>query len=484
MPRVFLAYRIGNRHYPMVFSSPLFIFVFLPLVWAGYQSIAAWRSSRALVIWLAVASCVFYAAWDYWLLPVLLSSIFINYAVARRLQGSSSRVWLWLGVAFNLGMLGYFKYRVFALSLYEGSLAPLETLVLPLGISFFTFQQIAFLVDVNRRLTRVSGFVDYLLFVSFFPQLIAGPIVHHRELAPQLAILKRPSARQVQAGLLLFAIGLTKKLLVADQLAPFVDHLFAKDGSQLVAGDTLLAGWAYGMQLYFDFSGYADMAIGLGLMFGVQLPANFDSPYKAKSIQDFWRRWHITLSTFLRDYLYIPLGGNRYGLPRQLSALLVTMLLGGLWHGAGWQFVVWGGLHGLALGLYVLWRRRVPYRLPSWVGWGVTFVLVMLAWVPFRAEGISQMMAFYSALGTPGLGAASSVLGLTPSDPMVLAQPGLLLVFATVVAVAFPNARQILEKLHDDRLAAVRGLIVGVAIVACAKTMIDVPTQAFLYFNF
>ncbi|MBZ0329365.1 MBOAT family protein [Halomonas sp. ANAO-440] len=438
---------------------------------------------HSLLYWLCLASLVFYAAWDPALLPLLLGSIAVNYWMAGQIGREHSRKWLAAGIAFNLALLGWFKYRLFFMTIWQGEAIQAAPLMLPLGISFFTFQQIAFLVDIHRGLTQRRSPARYLLFVSFFPQLVAGPIVHHRELAPQLAKLNRPSPYAVACGLTLLAIGLTKKLLIADNLAPYVDELFTAESKQVI-GDVFLAGWAYGMQLYFDFSGYADMAIGLGLLFGIRLPDNFFSPYKATSIQAFWRRWHMTLSRFLRDYLYIPLGGNRHGLTRHLLALFATMLLGGLWHGAGWQFLVWGALHGGMLGISVLWGRWVPWRMPKVLGWFLTVNTVMLAWVPFRAADLAQTLSFYRALANPGWGELRVTVGWLEAGVMGMFQPGFLLCIATLVALLLPNSQQILAWLKRERRWVVQGVVTGVLLTLASKTLMGMPTQAFLYFNF
>ncbi|HCR97951.1 MULTISPECIES: MBOAT family O-acyltransferase [Halomonas] len=467
----------------MVFSSPEFLFVFLPLVWLVFLLFSLYASQRFLLAWLGGASLFFYAAWDITLLPLLLASIGINYWLAGYVT-RPGRHWLWLGVAFNLGLLGWFKYSVFLLSVAKLPPQSFSPLVLPLGISFFTFQQIAFLVDVRRGTVQRGPLPLYSVFVSFFPQLVAGPIVHYRDLAPQLNRLARPSAANMRCGLLLLALGLAKKLMIADNLAPYVNQLYGLPADAMVAGDTLVAGWAYGLQLYFDFSGYADMAIGLALLFGITLPENFASPYKARDIQAFWRRWHITLSNFLRDYLYIPLGGSQHGLPRHLIALLATMLLGGLWHGAGWHFLLWGGLHGGLLAVAVIWRRLSVFRLPDSIGWLLTFVAVMLAWVPFRATGLEHTWAFYSALSVGGWGALGDVASSFTQGVMSLRTPGVLLIGATLIVLALPNSVALTQRLERSKRYFYQGALVGGVLLLAIKAMLDLPSQAFLYFNF
>lgn len=467
----------------MVFSTPEFLFVFLPIVWLGFWFLALYAKQHFLLGWLGIASLVFYGFWDISLLPLLLASIAVNFWLAGYVT-RPNRGWLWLGVVFNLALLGWFKYSLFFLSLGGLPAFNFSPLVLPLGISFFTFQQIAFLVDVRRKLIQRESFSLYGVFVSFFPQLIAGPIVHYRDLAPQLSKLARPSPIALRCGLLLLALGLAKKLLIADNLAPFVDQLYAKPAGSFVAGDTFVAGWAYGLQLYFDFSGYADMAIGLALLFGISLPENFASPYRAGDIQSFWRRWHITLSRFLRDYLYVPLGGNQHGLPRHVFALMATMLLGGLWHGAGMQFVLWGGLHGLLLVLLLAWRRLFDYRLPFALGWLLTFVAVMLAWVPFRANDLAHTLTIYAGLSVWQWGALADLWQALHSGVMALRSPGALMIAATFIALILPSSTTWATTFKHSKQFFWQGALVGGIMLAVAKAMLDLPSQNFLYFNF
>jgi len=330
-------------------------------------------------------------------LPIILASMTFNYVIGRSLnktcnnkdKGFSRKSILIFGVVLNLSLLGYFKYADFfieniniAFSVNAESL----NLLLPLAISFFTFQQIAYLVDSYRQETKEYDFLNYALFVTFFPQLIAGPIVHHKEMMPQFAKTRNKvkNYRNIAMGLFIFSIGLFKKVVIADTFA-----VWATQGFDVATTLYLFEAWAtslsYTFQLYFDFSGYTDMAIGLALLFNIRLPVNFNSPYKATNIQDFWRRWHITLSRFLRDYVYIPLGGNRKGGFRTYNNLMATFVIGGLWHGAGWTFVFWGFLHGLALIIQRLWEK-LGFKLWTWLAWLITFNFVNIAWVFFRAK--------------------------------------------------------------------------------------------------
>lgn len=350
----------------MLFNSYAFIFAYIPLVFLGYFTLGR-RSHRLAALWLASASIFFYGWWDARFIGLLLGSIAFNYsagyALARR-SPTRPRALLGIAIGMNLGLLGYFKYFNFFLdNLNALTDAHFENppILLPLGISFFTFTQIAFLVDAYQGKAKEFNFVHYTLFVTYFPHLIAGPILHHKEMMPQFAAAAgcRWNARNIAVGGSIFIIGLAKKILLADALAEFATPIFSAvhDGGQPMLIEAWIAALAYTLQLYFDFSAYSDMAIGLSLLFNVRLPANFESPYKSTSIIEFWRRWHISLSRFLRDYLYIPLGGNRKGPLRRYLNLLATMLLGGLWHGAGWPFIVWGGLHGCYLAINQLSRN-------------------------------------------------------------------------------------------------------------------------------
>jgi len=395
----------------MLFHSYTFMLVFLPLAWLGFAAVRqiSWRLGGAVI---ALASLFFYAYWDVRFLPLLVGSILANFLIGRRIETSvdpSRRRWMVFGVALNLGFLGFFKYADFFLSnlsAVSGQTFEPLAIVLPIGISFFTFQQIAYLVDVAEGRSDRYRLSDYTVFVAFFPQLIAGPIVHHREMMPQFIANRGPRAYDIALGLSIFVAGLFKKTVIADNLAQFASPVFAAAdaGGGISMAEAWGAALAYTFQIYFDFSGYSDMAIGLARLFGIRLPINFNSPYKASSIIDFWRRWHMTLSRFLRDYLYIRLGGNRLGPGRRQINLMATMLLGGLWHGAGWGFVIWGGLHGAYLAINH-WARNAARRHPPmrvlcnrWLAGCVTFLAVVFAWLFFRATTLEGAVAMAKAM--------------------------------------------------------------------------------------
>ena len=402
----------------MLFHSLPFLIVFLPAVLAVYYALASKAVARRWC--LIAASLMFYGYWDARFVPLLAGSVAANWVLARLLAKGAAAMVLPLGIALNLGLLGLFKYADF----FAGEIAALVgqapapwSLVLPLGISFFTFQQISYLVDLKRGRTRPYGLADYAAYVTFFPHLIAGPIVRHDELISQfdLAPARPGLAERLSRGLVLFAIGMVKKVFIADTVSRIADPLFAAAAQGQAPGfaEAWLAALAFTVQIYFDFSGYSDMAIGLALLFGLSFPINFAAPYGASSIREFWRRWHITLSRFLRDYLYVPLGGNRRGRSRQAAAALATMLLGGLWHGAGWTFVAWGGIHGLALVINQAWARR-GVALPASLGWLLTSLVVIPGWVLFRASDFGSAWALLAAMaGTRGfdLGFARTGLG-------------------------------------------------------------------------
>lgn len=388
----------------MLFNSYLFLLAYLPATVLGFFAIGRFGKAAGAA-WLAGCSLFFYAWWDYRYVLLLLGSICMNYVaggyIARHAGRTRGRRALTSAVAANLLLLGYYKYADFFITSVNTVLGvdwPILGIVLPIGISFFTFTQIAFLADAYVGKVKEYRFVYYVLFVTYFPHLIAGPVLHHKEMMPQFDEDRnyRPGDANFAIGLTIFAIGLVKKVLLADNLAGYASPVFAP---QAVNPSFFLA-WggalAYTFQLYFDFSGYSDMAIGLSRLFGVRLPLNFNSPYKSHSVTEFWRRWHMTLSRFLRDYLYIPLGGNRRGEMRRHVNLITTMALGGLWHGAAWNFVVWGLLHGAFLVVNQLWQSlsssvsiAFPPRLGRFLGIVLTFLCVVFAWVYFRAPDLA-----------------------------------------------------------------------------------------------
>lgn len=475
----------------MLFNSHVFLLFLAGTLLIYYPLVA--KDTRVGKAWLVAASLFFYGWWKWSYLALLLGSIAVNFLLARaiaerRAQARQTRYLLTAGVTANLGLIAVYKYAGFfteSLNWVTAWGLPVPQILLPLAISFFTFQQIAFLVDAARGEAETKSALDYLLFVTFFPQLIAGPIVHHKEMLPQFgSIATKKISRNLTIGLTIFIFGLFKKVGIADEIAPYADLVFnaAATGQAPTFFEAWVGAFAYTFQIYFDFSGYSDMAIGLGWMFGIRLPLNFYSPYKATSIIDFWRRWHITLSRFLRDYLYIPLGGNRFGTSRRFTNLFLTMLLGGLWHGAGWTFVIWGALHGAYLILNHGWRKLGSMRpraqgssISATVGsWLVTFLAVVVAWIFFRATDLETALTMLRGVaGLNGVAVSANIagalpfnveaLGISVTDTLSLldsSRPVWLIAVLFIVAATAPNTMELMRRyrpaLDPSRVVAAR----------------------------
>ncbi len=437
----------------MLFNSYPFIFLFLPVVLLGYFALGR-RGDLAPVIWLTLASLTFYAFSGWQFVPLLAASIAFNFTVGyllieKKLRSAQRFAALVAGVGGDLLLLGIFKYAGFFAAnlgaLFSSSIA--VKILLPVGVSFYTFTQIAFLVDAYRGQVARYALPHYALFVTYFPHLIAGPILHHKDMIPQFgrAESRRPDAHLILCGLIIFGFGLFKKTGLADGIQPLVMAAF---GPATPSFDQAWIGaLAYTFQLYFDFSGYSDMAIGMSLMFGIFLPLNFNSPYKSASIVEFWRRWHMTLSAFLRDYLYIPLGGNRRGRVLRYANLMITMLLGGLWHGAGWTFVGWGALHGGYLCVTHAWSRfglkSGPRAAPlaRLAGFVLTFVAVVAAWVVFRADDMPQAVSILAKMVDP----SHIVFGRAE-----IIKSAVIALYAAITWFS-PNTQQIMGYDHENR---------------------------------
>jgi alginate O-acetyltransferase complex protein AlgI len=512
----------------VLFNSYVFIFAFLPVVLVGYAWLRRYPERGWTIAWLVIASLFYYAWWKPEFLLLLLGSVSANYIfgkalVSGRLSPKKARAVLVAGIVFNLGLLGYFKYAMFFtqnLNELFGAGLTVPKIILPIGISFITFQKIAFLVDAHRGLVRNFSLRNYALFVTFFPQLIAGPIVHHAEMMPQFD--RKPSehafSSDLAVGLSIFCLGLFKKVVVADSLAVYADAGYGmlKAGQPLDFASAWITVLAYSFQLYYDFSGYSDMAVGLGRIFGIRLPVNFHSPYKATGVIDFWRRWHMTLSRFLRDYLYIPLGGNRVGKPRQSFNLAIVMLLGGLWHGANWTFVVWGGVHGVMLGVNHAWNQLPLSR------WGVfdgrparatfialTFLLVTTlfptgpdlggAWSSFKQFLTAQTTVLRDFSDFKEWFKARELWpAILPPEFIAKQRPiGLLLFLVAFATMCLPNTNQIFGRfdpvlgLNDAQLAhraSLKKLDWKVAFVVSGLFVFSVlqlsRVSPFLYFQF
>ncbi|WP_068469536.1 MBOAT family O-acyltransferase [Candidatus Protochlamydia phocaeensis] len=435
----------------MLFNSYSFLLLYLPAVLTGFFSLARLRLIQGARAWLLISSLFFYAYWDVRFLPLLLGSILFNYACGSwmlRVQGlDQKKALLIFGIIADLALLFYFKYYNFFLSAVLGQASFIEV-ILPLGISFFTFTQIAYLVDAYQGKTEPCDMISYGLFVTIFPHLIAGPILHHKDMLKQFNQLRMyvVSWSNIAQGCFLFVIGMSKKVLIADHLSGFVKPIFDYPMGDIPFIQAWFGAFSYTLQLYFDFSGYSDMAVGLGLLFNLRLPINFNSPYQADSLIDFWRRWHITLSSFLRDYLYISLGGNRKGQLVKWRNLFITMLLGGIWHGAGWTFILWGACHGTFLVINHLWRH-FNLSMSNWLARTLTLLAVIVAWVIFRSPDLST--AFNILAGMSGLHG----LVLPPGYESVLA-------FLKPYGVVFMQLRESNFRFYDLLLLAGLGAAV------------------------
>lgn len=475
----------------MVFSSPVFLFIFLPIVFILHNLVKGETGKKSILV---LSSLIFYGWWELSYLILIIGSIAVNYLLYQLIlkNNDKSKLITIIGVMFNVLLLAYFKYSYFIaenISYLIGEFS-IEKILLPLGISFFTFQQIAFLIDSYKKDTDKYSLLDYTLFVTFFPQLIAGPIVHHKEMMPQFKGYKETDRSRILKGLIIFSIGMFKKLIIADTFA-----IWANLGFSSVTELTFISAWlttiSYTIQLYYDFSGYCDMAIGLALVFNIKLPINFNSPYKANNIQDFWRRWHITLSTWLKDYIYIPLGGNRNGDYSASFNVFVTFLIGGLWHGAGWSFILWGGMHGAALAIHRAWSLT-KIKMPTYISWFLTIMFVHFAWVFFRAEDVSTAITVIKKmlifdLTSPGmmLFAINSI-----NLPIISVKTSfyIMVVFLCVIllcTVAMKNSLEIAkyndeQYVFSDKAVAFYGMLLGLV----SLSMFLTSTSSFLYFNF
>jgi alginate O-acetyltransferase complex protein AlgI len=493
----------------LLFNSPEYIFVFLPIVVFFYFGLNKLGHIQIAKVWLVCASLFFYGYWNPAYITLLISSILVNFGTGTLLYKAKQDSWIWpisgkailiVGIVLNMGLLGYYKYSDFFLENVNVVLDthfPLLKLLLPLAISFFTFQQIAYLVDCYKYDVYEYDFLSYCLFVSFFPQLIAGPIVHHKEMMPQFFNVKNAflNLENVARGIIIFCFGLFKKVVIADTFA-----IWANAGFEAERALTLFESWgtslSYTFQLYYDFSGYTDMAIGAALILNIHLPLNFNSPYKSLSIKDFWRRWHMTLSRWLRDYLYIPLGGNRRGSARIYFNLMATFVLGGLWHGAGWTFIIWGSLHGIALVVHRLWERTGA-KMPALPAWALTFLFVNFAWVFFRAESVGEAVRIIRGmLGLNGvdfsaifIDLASRLSGIkfdwpaNPTDSLLDITTVLpyIIVFG-LIAVLGKNSMEMAA--NKTRFTIADSLIVSGTLLITVLLGIRSTSTVFLYFNF
>jgi len=475
----------------MLFNSLVFIIYFLPITLVVYFLLNKFKLVQLSKGWLVVASLFFYSYWNIKYLPLILISMIFNYSIGSTLSNYDNirlninrKAILILGIGFNLLLLGYYKYFDFFVSnlnLVAGTDFNLRYIILPLGISFFTFTQIAYLADAYKKQVYEADFLNYALFVTFFPHLIAGPILHHSEMMPQFSRLRNKiiNYKNIYFGILLFTAGLVQKIIIADNLSPLV-HAGFDLGKNLTLIDGWLISFAYTFQLFFDFCGYTDMALGLGMMFNIFFPINFNRPYIAQNIQEFWRKWHITLSRFLRDYIYIPFGGNR---KFHLRNLFLTFLIGGIWHGAAWTFVLWGALHGLAVVLHNLWKK-LNIKIPTPLAVTTTFLFVNFAWVLFRAKSFGFAADVYKAMfGFSGVELPKfyhlSVKYDGAIDVNAFGWQILLILACFIIAANLKQAKDIVLSSKPSAVA-----ISVCAVVICSLLYMMTKVSEFLYFNF
>jgi alginate O-acetyltransferase complex protein AlgI len=480
----------------MLFNSFEYIFAFLPITLIVYFLLNKRKLTKAATAWLVFASLFFYSWWNVKYLALIVGSIIFNFAIGTalaKIARSDGTEWskksvLIFGIVANVLLLGYYKYVDFFIgniNTLVGLQLTFQKIILPLGISFFTFTQIAYIVDAYAGKAREYDFLNYALFVTFFPHLLAGPIIHHKEMMPQFASMRNkvPNYRNWSLALFLFFIGLFKKLIIADSLSSVANAGFNASTS-LSLPEAWITSLTYTLQLYFDFSAYTDMALATSLMFNIRLPFNFNSPYKATDITDFWRRWHMTLSRFLRDYIYIPLGGNRKGSFRTYLNLMATFLIGGLWHGAGWTFIFWGFLHGAATVIHRFWTK-LELRMPRFLAWFITFNFVNVAWVFFRARTWGDAIRILKGMcGLNGIklsslyadfGIAFGSLFYTHVNKNI----PYILVLLMVVAVFLKNSNELSLTFKPNWMNA------AFVIILAAYTLLSMNhVTEFLYFNF
>lgn len=496
----------------MVFSSIPFICLFFPVFFLGFCLISKFKNRFFLLLWILLSSLYFYGYYDSRYVCLLLASILVNYIVASLILSKkikAKKVLVMFGVAFNIALIGYFKYKNFFLentNALFGTDFKIEKLIVPLGISFFSFQQISYIVDTYRKSTSRIGILDYACFVSFFPQILSGPISRFSQLAPQFKCFEGISYKNISVGFIIFAVGLVKKVVFADYCGEIANPIFnasLDNDLVLTCSESWEAAIGYTLQLYFDFSGYCDMAVGCAKMIGITLPINFNSPYKSLSITEFWRRWHMTLSFFLRDYLYISFGGNRCGYIRKMINLLLTMTLGGLWHGASWTFVAWGTMHGCMLiinnlfkdllkkiNLYSI-KDSLVYKL---FAWSITFVAVSIAWVFFRAETFSSAYKIICGMFTPSNGFSGNRFFDVNNTTLFGIDMGLgfqqFIIFVLLFVCLFcKNSVQIQEKIvniHENSLKYnfIFGFSIFMLIVTSLIVVGKSSSSGFIYFNF
>lgn len=470
----------------MLFNSYEFIFLFLPITFFIYFYLNSKKLATASKGFLVFSSLFFYSWWNIVYLPIILASMLFNFIIGSSLNQQTKiqkKAILTFGISANIALLGYFKYSDFFIENFNfvfSANVELLHLVLPLGISFFTFTQIAYLVDSYKEETKEYDLLNYSLFVTFFPHLLAGPILHHKEMMPQFAskynLVKKH--KNIALGLFLFFIGLFKKVFIADNLAIMATNGFASS-AVLNTIEAWITSLSYTLQLYFDFSGYTDMAIGIALLFNIKLPINFDTPYKSTNIKDFWRRWHITLSRFLRDYIYIPLGGNRVSSFKIYSNLMITFILGGLWHGAGFTFVFWGFLHGFALVIHRAWQNT-GIKINKFIAWFITFNFINISWIFFKANEFTQAinilraMFFYKEIDAIIYKTNFILANLVADDKLIV-----IFILSFIMSIFFKNSLELMHNFKPNYK-----YIIIILIIAVTSLLEMHQVTEFLYFNF
>lgn len=472
----------------MIFNSIDFIFLFLPITILGYFILNNFKKYQLSKVYLVLCSLFFYGYYNKWYLLIVISSLIVNFFIGNMIHKYNSeiikrKVFLILGITFNLGLLGYFKYYDFFINNVNkvfNTNFKIFNILLPLGISFFTFQQLSFIIDSYRGTNIKYNFLNYSLFITFFPQLVAGPIVLPTEMLPQFDDEKNKVINydNMSRGLYLFAIGLMKKVFIADTLAIIANAGFSNPSS-LIMLDSILTSFGYTFQLYFDFSGYCDIAMGIGLMFNIKIPLNFNSPYKSTNIKEFWNKWHITLGRFLTNYLYFPLGGSRLGKVRTLINLFIVFLVSGIWHGAGWTFIIWGALHGISMVIHRLWSYTGK-KLPKVLGWFITFNVVNILWVFFRASSVKQASLIIFKMfniSTLSQGFSSSFISVINSSFKLK----LCIILAVLITFLASKAKTIVDNMKFNittNIVIISYLIISIFIILSSKV------STFLYFNF
>lgn len=459
----------------MLFNSYQFIFIFLPLVLITYHVLVKLKLNNISKVFLVVSSLFFYSFMNIRNLIIILISLGFNFTLYKIMKKYHNKYWLILGVIFNVFYLGVFKYTNFLVDnvnlIFHLDII-IKKIIFPLGISFFTFEQICFLVDTYKKKELYYNLIDYSLFITFFPHLVAGPIVSHAEIIPQVENQSNFNMENFIKGLTLFSIGLFKKVMVADYLGGKVNIIFG-DLNSVTMPLAWVGALSYTMQIFLDFSAYSEMAMGIGLMFNIELPFNFLSPYKSSNIKEFWNRWHITLGRFLTNYIYIPLGGNRKGFLRTLINMFIVFLISGVWHGAGYTFIIWGILHGSAMIIHRIWTK-LGFKMPNILGWFLTFNFVNIVWIFFRSKDLKSSFIMIGNLFNYSTMYNMESLKLVGGLPYII-----ILLVVIIFVFTLKNSKVILTSFNNYKYI---GLLTGALLCVCLLSLDKV--SEFIYFNF